>query len=67
MKCKKFIAYIILTTYLIVYQINKTLTFKIMDVKLILKYTTVVENYYNICVALFGHLLTKYFNVKLNT
>lgn len=31
------------------------------------KDTLFVENYCNICVALCGHLLTKYFNVKLNT
>ncbi len=49
------------------YQINKTLTSITSDVKLILKNTNIVEKYCNICVAFYGHLLTKIFNVKLNT
>jgi len=49
------------------YQINKRLISLYHDVKLMLKITHNLEKYCNICFALFGHLLTKIFNVKLNT
>jgi len=49
------------------HQINKILTSLFFGVKLMLKKTGIVEKYCNICVAFYGHLLTKIFNVKLNT
>jgi len=57
----------ILTTHRPEYQINIRLTTKFFNVKLKPKYTNIVEKIYNICVASYGHLLTKIFNVKLNT
>ncbi len=57
----------ILTTHQSECQINKTLTSFFVDVKLMPKKNSIVEKYYNICVAFNGHLLTKIFNVKLNT
>jgi len=57
----------ILTIHLLGNQINKILTAISPHVKLMFKNIYIVEKYYNICVAFFGHLLTKYFNVKFNT